>query len=280
VASSFFTQLYRTLATRLKTGWDALFRPAYGQRLSPPGAGPYGSLAGPWASAWTDSRYEMVRHFRQWVYVAIDRIATAIAMNSPNVSYVYEDSLRVPPQEQSGRWLHKRREALDQRFHRYAWRSWHRAKALTPLQPHEDLIPVEAHHPLAQLLSDPNDPDTSYDLWYETTMYLLLTGNAYWWVPPLRSTGLPGAIWVLPSHWMVPVWNTQGGIEKYQLRPVEGVFSSVTIPATDVIHFRRKSPLSKHDGYGPLSAGASWVDTQEAMDRSRWHSFRNGISPA
>jgi HK97 family phage portal protein len=220
----------------------------------------------------------MVRHFKQWVYVAVDRIATAVAMNPPNVSYLLTDTSESLGKSKP-RNLTEQKAWFEKLHRQMAWRQFHRSKALTPLQAHEDLLPVEPDHALSRLLADPNDPDTSYDLWYETAMYLLITGNAYWWVPPLRGTSTPAAIWVLPSHWMVPQWNRDGSIEKYDLRPVEGAFSATTIPATDVIHFRRKSPVSKHDGYGALTAGASWVDTQEAMDRSRWFSFRNGIFP-
>lgn len=222
-----------------------------------------GSAIGLYNNSWTDSRYEQVRHFRHWVYIAVDRIATEIAMHSPNVSLV-----RGPEPEvtQAPR---PRANTVPRHV---------RQKALTPLLSHEELEPVKDNHPLLRLLRDPNEPDTAYDLWYETTLFLLLTGNAYWWLPP-NALGYPAAIWVLPSHW---VWASVGRermIDSYEIRPVEGNYVRMSIPAKDVIHFRRKSPVSKIDGYAPLAAMNQWVDTSESIDRTRWFSFRNGVFP-
>ena len=49
--------------------------------------------------------------------------------------------------------------------------------------------------------------------------------------------------------------------------------------ADEVIHFRRKSPISKIDGYSPQSAGSQWIDGVESIDKTRWHTFRNGMTP-
>lgn len=219
------------------------------------------SSLGPFSHSWSDNRYEMVRHFRHWVYVAIDRIATTCAMHQPNVSLVRD--LNSQPY----------RDASEERRLLTI-----RNKALTPLKLHEALEPVGSTHPLVRLFEDPNEPDTSYDLFYETVMYLKLTGNSYWWLPP-NAFGKPGAIWVLPAHWVYPRIGKNGDIETYDLRPVEGNYLRFAIPSADVIHFRSKSPISKIDGYGALTAGNQWVDTQESMDRTRWFSFRNGIFP-
>ncbi len=257
---------------RLKDAGSVLLqRPRYGQRQSPPGGGtPYGSSLGPWSAAWTDSRSEMVRHFKTWTYVAVNRISTAVAMNPPNVSDVLEEVGGVPEYAEKSSSPRVPRKPLP--------RLWVASKALTPLQSHEALAPCRPDDPLVRLLADPNDPDTSYDLWYETTMYLLLTGSAYWWMPPGYSNR-PAALWVLPSHWVTPRFAKDGSPEAYDLRPAEGHYPGQAVPAQDVIHFKFKSPVSKYDGHSPLTAGSRWIDTQESMDRTRWASFRNGIFP-
>lgn len=207
---------------------------------------------------WTQNRLEQVRHYKHWVFVGIDKIATKVATQMPNVSVV-----RTP--ERAGR--------RERHLSPFA-----RAKALTPLQSHEQLEPVRDSHPLLRLLKDPNDPDTAFDLWYETVMFLFLTGNAYWWAPR-NAVGLPGALWVLPSHWVYPLVGKERIVEAYHLRPVEGNYLTKTIPADEVVHFRRKSPVSKIDGYSPLEAGNQWIDTQESIDRSRFFAFKNGTQP-
>lgn len=248
--------LIQSAYTLLKS-LPALLRPRYGARRAM-GSFLGHSSVGPWWNAWTDSRIEQVRHFNAWTYIAVDRIATTFAMRAPNVSLIR--GLDVPGKTE--RYLHP----------------GIRQKALTPLQAHEQLEVVPDNHPLVRLLNDPNEPDTSYDLLYESVMYLCLTGNCYWWMPP-NKIGKPSAIWVLPSHWIFPRVDEQGAVSSFDLRPVEGNYLYYSIPAEDVIHFKKKSPISKVDGYSALTAGSRWIDTSESIDRTRWFTFRNGIFP-
>lgn len=222
-----------------------------------------------YTGAWTESRIELVRHFKHWVYIGIDRIATTIARSIPNISFV-ESALRPSPSASN----HSIHGGLD------LYTSFARRKSLAPIQAHERLVPCDNDHPLVRLLRDPNDPDTAYDLWYETILFLLLTGNAYWYTPHGdNGFGLPEAIWVIPSHWMWPVMGKDRLIEAYEMRPVEGNFLRQRLPAEQIIHFRRKSPISKIDGYSPFTAGNLWVDTQESIDRTRFFTFKNGAFP-
>lgn len=218
----------------------------------------YGPSFLPYTTAWTDNRVEQVRHFRHWVYVAIDRIACKISDSPPNVSRV---SARAGSASPPRHFLAGRR------------------KVLAPLLSHETLSPAPENHPLVKLLRDPNDPDTAWDLWYETILFLLLTGSAYWWVPKNKA-GLPLAIWVVPSHWVWPVMGKDRLIEGWELRPVEGNYLRKTLPADEIIHFRRKNPVSKLDGYSTLTAINQWADTQESVNRARAQSYRNGTFPS
>lgn len=245
------------LLDRLKTFWNSFF--SKGSKSSTreitsllaKGSG-FGSFSG----AWTDSRIELVRHFRHWVFIAIDRIGSKIGVQVPNITLVRTDEDRGNPEKYINPYL--------------------RSKALTPVLSHENLEPVKPNHPLVRLLREPNESDTAYDLWYETVMFLYLTGSAYWWIPK-NKLGLPIAIWVLPSHWVWPIIGHDKLIDEYEIRPVEGNYLKKTIPAEDVIHFRFKSPLSKIDGYSPQTAVNHWIDTQESVDRSRFFTFRNGV---
>ena len=219
----------------------------------------HGHAGGLFTSQWTDSRAELVRHFRHWTYIAIDRIGTKVATQVPNVTLI-----KAPGEK-------TRRKLLD---------PYRRSKALTPLLSHEQLEPVKEDHPLLRLLRDPNEPDTAYDLWYETILFLYLTGNAYWWIPCNKTTGLPDAIWVIPSHWVHAVQGRGGKlIDHYVVMPLEGHYHRHEIPYEDILHFKRKSPISKVDGYSPQTAINHWLDTQESVDRSRMFSFRNGTFP-
>lgn len=214
----------------------------------------YGPSFLPYVAAWTDSRIEQVRNFKHWVYIAIRTIAKQVSSQVPNVSWTYHNSMNQPRA------------------------NYLRSKALIPLLSHEDLEPVPNKHPLLRLLKDPNDPDTSYDLWYETIMFHHLTGIAYWWMPK-NALGLPAAIWVVPSHWMWPIVGQDKLIEGYEIRPIEGNYFRKFLPIDEIVVFKDKSPISKIDGYSPLTAGAQWADTAEMINRSRWHSYKNGTFP-
>lgn len=208
----------------------------------------------PFISSWTDYRIEQVRNYKHWVYVAIRAIAQQIASQLPNISWVHHDSF----QGNKTRYI--------------------KNKALTPLLAHEYLDPVPDKHPFMRLIKDPNDPDTSYDVWYETVLFYKLTGSAYWWMPR-NELGLPAAIWVVPSHWMWPVPGKDTAVVGWEVRPVEGIYKKIFLPSEEIVVFKDKSPVSKIDGFGPLTAGNQWVDTMDMINRSRWYAYRNGTFP-
>jgi len=212
----------------------------------------YSPTTTPFVNYWRDNRHEQVNTFKHWVYIAIDRIASKIATQIPNVSYLTTTDKKISERQ--------------------------RRKALTPLLSYQTLKNCEDNHPLVRLLRDPNEPDTSYDLFYETILFLGLTGNAYWWVPK-NKLGVPSAIWVVPSHWMWPIIGKNKFYEAWELRPTEGNYMRRTIPAEEIIHFRYKSPLSKIDGFSKLTAGNQWIDVQDSVNRSKHQAYKNGSFP-
>jgi HK97 family phage portal protein len=250
-----------------------------------------------WPGGWSQNRHEQVQHFRQWTYVAIDAIATLVAQQTPNLAYCRHRKLRT---QKGDRPLAPRYLTLDSGrlsgWGDYAGQSFLTAgsyyrKALSVVKPHEDLEPLEYDHPLRRLLEEPNPLDTPYDLWYELDLFLELCGIAYLWAAP-NGLGLPCELWVIPSHW---VWPRTGAgrhvsperpgadrlIEYYEVRPYGGLagVGMKKLPASEVIAIRRKSPLSKVDGYSPLAAAALWIDTEESIGKSRWHQMQNQALP-
>ncbi len=224
----------------------------------------YGPTHVPYSAGWSGNRIEQIRVFRHWVYVAIHRIATEIGSKVPNVSLLKgasDDDDGAAPGE-------RRLKSLVQR-----------GKALTPLLGHQGMKPVRDNHPLVKLFNDPNTPDIGFDLWYETILFLELTGIFYWWVPKNKYTGLPEAIWVLPSHWVRPDFGDSGEIESYELIPTEGSFYRKSIPAEEVIVGRWKNPATKIDGNAPTQAISEWIDTQNSVNVGTNNAYRNGITP-
>lgn len=204
---------------------------------------------------------EAVRHFKGWAYVAIHAIGKKVAQHKPSV----KRKVKIAPGQKS--------------IHSKSYRA--QLKKMTNLAEDEDLIPVEKEHPLVQLLDDPNGPDVTFSLWYKTMMYAKLCGKVIWWLP-YNKAGDPCEIWVLPTQWLRPDPGTHEDdplIKGYWVRPTEGVAQTTYIDAKDIIEWTWPSPLTYYDGYGPMQGGATWLDTSEAMDNSRWHQMKNMHNP-
>lgn len=250
-------------------------RPSYGERMMARMATPFGGSSY-LSQGWRDNRVAQVRHWNGWAYVAGHKLATMAACQQPICSWV----LPAERHKKTGRYAYK---------HLYGD---YRRKAAGSLKPHEDLEPLPADHGLVELFEDPNgSSDTAFDLWYETVMFLILTGSAYWWLPR-DGWNLPGEIWVLPSHWVWPVvaaevkdrdkldwYEDTGLVSEYEIRPVYGGYGMYRFPAGDIVHLRWKNPISKLDGYAPLTGGSRWVDQAEMIDGAQWESFRSGPFP-
>jgi HK97 family phage portal protein len=240
----------------------------------------YGSSGWGWPGGWSADRNEMAAHYRHYTYIAVGAIARTIAGLKPNIA-------RVTVPDEFG-W--EGRGQKDEKV-RAAWQYGHKSilrqhryrKSLNAIQEHEEVEPVASTHPLVRLFAHPNDMDVACDLWYELLMHLELSGNAYLWVVP-NKMGLPYQLCVIPSHWVWPHVNQmhdpeEGGlIDYYEIRPWIGP-GAMRFPASEVIHFRYKSPVHKLDGYSPQTAGSEWIDCAESIDRARFWQFKNGSFP-
>src|SRR5438034_336237 len=118
----------------------------------PYGIGSFGN------NLWADNRFEQVRQFKSWTYVAIDVIAKKVAQLSPEVATISRAQLAEK----------------HQRYHYKGLTRRQRLKALTQLSAAEDLEPVGQNHPLLRLLRNPNQPDTQHRFMRELTIFLYL----------------------------------------------------------------------------------------------------------
>lgn len=175
-----------------------------------------------WPGSLTSAQIpEMVTHYRDWVYVAINVIAQQTAGLTPNLAYVVDG--HIPGKTTKACFRHD--PEVYQSFgasmfresgpHSFLTMGAYRSKALSVVKPHEELEPLEIDHPLRRLLENPNPFDTSFDILFETVLFLELTGVAYLWCVPNSVTRrfssgypIPAELWVLPSHW---VWPRAGG---------------------------------------------------------------------
>lgn len=144
-----------------------------------------------------------------------------------------------------------------------------------------DMTPLPPTHPLMRLLARPNPWLTPWELWYQTTVYLELTGNCYWYAPRLRSgaaeLGVPGELWVIPSPWVRVLPDAAEFVRGYEVAAPGGAVERLA--PGDVIHLKYPHPLDPHYGLLPLQAGALTVDTHAELQKARYQAFRAGQRP-
>jgi len=240
------------------------------------------TLASLWPSGigypggWSSNRLEQARHYRHWVYVGVRAIANEVARAKPQVCF----QLSPDAQKQGTNKHYYTANADWSPRYSNAYTRYFYQKALNNQQQGMMLEPAAPDHPLVRLLANPNGPDTGFDFYYELIMFLCLTGNGFVWVVP-NGLGLPAELWVIPSHWVVPIAGDDGLIAQYAVRPfgTGGGRGQLLIPAEEILHVKEKNPLNKIDGMSPLQAGAEWIDTTESVTRSQWVHFKEGAWP-
>lgn len=131
-------------------------------------------------------------------------------------------------------------------------------------------------HPLCRLLDNPNPWLTRWELWYLTTVYLELTGNAFWYVAA-NERGEPAELWVMPTPWVKVLPDATRYIAGYEVI-APGVPAARFAP-DEVVHLKYPNPLDPLHGLSPLQANALTVDTHTELLRSRFQSFQAGPRP-
>lgn len=199
-------------------------------------------------------RFEQILHFKYWAFIAIRALMNEIAGGAP-------------PNFGEIRYKEKRQ----QQFRHLVYKS-----AMGP-QEHEEFIPYEHTHPLCQVFRNPNDPDVAYDLWAFHTLFLSLTGIAYWWV--IRNGfGMPVEIWVVPTHWVRLLTDGDGQPEYYNVQSPWG--HAVDVPYSEMVAFYEHSPLNRYEGAAVSQAVSEWIDVYESLTRMKLATFKNNATPS
>lgn len=242
---------------------------------------------GGYPGTWTGDRIEQVRHYRHWVYRAIEAIGRQLAAQPPVAGKITSPGEAKQYRSRVKEFRRKARDPYglatlpfpERRFVHPATKR----KAVGSIRIDEEVEYVSTDHDLMRLLRDPNGPDTGGELIRELDLFLELTGNSYLWPVP-NGAGRIVELWVIPAHWVYPVsTGTKRLVDYYELRPYEGIGQSpVSQPArwdaSELIHFRFKSPLSKIDGHSPTQAGAEMIDVYESIQASRFFACKQGAN--
>jgi len=133
-------------------------------------------------------------------------------------------------------------------------------------------------HELLDVLNRANDFMTYYDMIELTTMFLELTGEAYWWkVRDERGKVIELFPWFLPSG-MTIIPGKDKFISGYVYRVPE-TGQEIPFDSEDIIYFRFPSPTNRFRGMSPVKASAMDVETER---NARWWNlkfFKNSARP-
>lgn len=133
-------------------------------------------------------------------------------------------------------------------------------------------------HPFLEMMQKVNPNFNRFELLMMTSIYMELTGNAYWWIVK-NQMGVPTELWYLPSHWVRVVPSKEKFIGGYVMRIPE---SNVQVPfePEEVVHFKYPSPHSLFYGMSPLMGAMYGVDLNKHIKTWGISFFMNNAEPA
>ncbi len=102
-------------------------------------------------------------------------------------------------------------------------------------------------HPMQELIDQPNEFMTGYDLKEATFAFLELAGNAYWILETLGGTK-PREIWPIAPHLMKPVSTRDKFVDHYLYDVGDG--RKIRYEPENVVHFKDFNPTSQFYGMG------------------------------
>lgn len=133
-------------------------------------------------------------------------------------------------------------------------------------------------HPFLDLKKNVNPFFNMFELWTLTTLFLELTGNAYWWIPK-GSLGVPQAIWNIPANWVSIVPSEEKFISGYVVKvPDKG--EPMPFDEEEIIHFKYPSPFDLFYGTPPLMGAQYAVDLNNHLKKWGINFFMNNAQPS
>lgn len=138
----------------------------------------------------------------------------------------------------------------------------------------KDGKPVENSMALQRLLT-PNPFYSLYEILELTSMYLDLTGKAFWYLAKDRL-GRVSEIWVISPTYMYIVPDFQKHIKNYVYR--DGV-NDVPLDPNEVIFFNYPDPTNPYNGNSPAKAVASALESDKYASSWNRNFFYNSAEP-
>lgn len=136
-------------------------------------------------------------------------------------------------------------------------------------------------HPLLELLRRPagNDPDRAtslnqFTLFEATVAFILLQGEAYWYMARGQISGKPKEIILLrPDKVGIDIDKNTGDINGYFIRRSAG--DPIPLEVNEVLHFPTFNPEDAYHGLGVVEAGEDYIETDIATSKFTKNFFNN-----
>jgi len=130
-------------------------------------------------------------------------------------------------------------------------------------------------HPLFPVLRDPNPLQTQFELFWATISYLLLAGNAYWFIER-DMTGSPYKLHCVRPDRVTPVPDSNGRKQYERVRPGK---KTETWGYNDVVHFTMFNPVSDFWGLPAVMPGEDSAIIDLYLMRFDKAFYKNAIHP-
>lgn len=143
------------------------------------------------------------------------------------------------------------------------------------IQPGDPTVIEIMEHPFLDLMDTVSRSRDQFDFMQETSLYLDLTGDAYWWIRP-GPLGVPAELWSLRSDRVTIIPDTQGGVKEYRY----GLgANTISIAPDRIVHFRAPSIREYYYGMGKIEVAYRAVCTDREREQYELQLFHNrGIS--
>lgn len=133
-------------------------------------------------------------------------------------------------------------------------------------------------HVFLDMMRSVNPYFNQFELKVITTLFLEITGNAYWWMIK-NNLGVPEIIWNLPSHWTTIVPSATQFISGYVLT-TPGKGTKTVFPADEVCHFKYPGMLDVHYGCPPMYGANQNVDLDRLFKKYAINFLNNFAQPS
>jgi len=132
-------------------------------------------------------------------------------------------------------------------------------------------------HPALLVLEKPNPIETKYQYLFRTILHMDLTGDAYSYIVRDNAKRIR-ELWSLQPEFMHIVPNTDGTINRYELRMGKGT-PDVSFDPKEIIHFKHPSPLDPYYGASVVMAVAQSVDINDFQHNYQRNFYKRSALP-